>query len=254
MTQVTIYGDVREYFDSFEIPEWHSEAVRYLRGGGDFGLYLYNLVKSSDISTVINIGTARGYSTVCLAKAFKDSNREGEVHTIDIVSPDEPGVWGPKSKNDPISKDATMRELIQRFHPPEDEAVPIRFHTGDSTQILNQMDLKPDLVFHDGEHTYETVKRDMQLATELGNGNLIQAHDDCFLYEDERVLDLFNPRGGTIFAKLPKLWYLKRYRYSIHRKKYPGIAAAVSELIDERDYKKVEVIRDDHAPITTIYE
>lgn len=256
-----IYQDLDSRFDKVEEPDWYQEAISYLRGEkdqGNFGLFLYYLIREIDnINTVLNIGTARGYSTVCAAKAIQSKNRSGEVHTIDIKPPDYQE-WGRISESDPLnSKQYSMRDLVSRFHNPSDESVPIKFHTGDSNKVLQKLDISPDLVFHDGRHTYNAVKNDIQTANNMSDKSLIQVFDDCYLYTYDWS---YRPLSSGFFHRfddVPKLGgALKRIRTLklVKEPDYPGITEAVNEFINLSEWKKIEIISDqNHAPITAIY-
>lgn len=267
MTSITICDDLSKRLNTVEKPDWYPEAVRYLRGGHDrgrqYGIYLYNLIKSNEnISTVINIGTARGFSAVCAAKALSEAGRNGVVHTIDVVPSDEPHDWGANSESDPVldmDQDISMRDFVERFHSPDNDTK-IKFYTGRSSEILADINVTPDLVFHDGKHTYDVVKKDMELSKSLADQRLLQIHDDCYLYELSNELTLHNPINGSTIADLPLLRRLdivqdlKRYQYSITKKKFPGVRVAVEEYIQENECDRVEIIHgEEHLPITTIY-
>lgn len=276
-----IYSDLEEYFNNVIEPNWYEEAVNYLRGGADeglFGLYLYNLIRNNRISNIINIGTARGHSAVCAAKAIKDSGRKGTVHTIDRIPPNKQRNWHvPKqSVDDPaLNKKYTMIEFISRFHSPTDNEVPIKFHTGDSNEILNNMDFCPDFVFHDASHEYKKVTNDISAVKSLSDYNPMQIFDDCYLYDTEweyrpftsaewfrfdelnkKKLPNFTPINKNImayifniFTSIPK----KSRQYSISKTLFPGETLSVKREIENKNYDMVEIIRDsNHAPITIL--
>jgi hypothetical protein len=263
-----MYEDLSEYFEYKYVPEWYGEAVQYLRGAKDeglFGLYLYNLIREVEgIATVINIGTARGHSAVCAAKGLVDSNRDGEVHTIDVIPSDIQRSWGANSDNDPVGNDEenwSIRDLVSRLHSPSDDKVQIKFHTGNSSDILSEINVSPDLVFHDGRHTYDTVKTDMKLVRQLSNDKLIQVHDDCHLFNVTRELSIYNPKNQSKVANLPLIRrtrlarYIRNYGYSFIERPFPGVIVAVEEYLNQNDIHRTEIISDEvHAPITAIWE
>lgn len=259
---IKIFDDLSERFPQSTEPKWYRDAVHHLRGRSDdglFGRYIYELIRSTDeITTVLNIGTARGHSAVCAAKAFADADRCGEVHTIDIIPPREERSWhvNKHPSSDPLSdENVSMREIIQRFHNPDSEDVPINFHTGDSTEVLLQwQDDQPDLVFHDGMHKYKTVKEDIRLTTNLGPSTPIQIFDDCYFstptnsYYPLRYI----PNRYKDVPKLGKLLYLLQ-KFKMLKQPFPGVTQAVREAYNEGPWSVMEIVPDKkHSPITML--
>ena len=48
------------------------------------GMLLYGLVEKNKPKTIVDIGTAGGYSAICMAKALTDFKIDGRVYTIDL--------------------------------------------------------------------------------------------------------------------------------------------------------------------------
>lgn len=262
MPKTLIYDNIESYFESYERPDWYNEAVHYLRGGADeglFGLFLYNYIKqNSGVTELINIGTARGHSAVCMAKGIKQSGNTGVVHTIDVIPPNESRNWHvPKqSDDDPAAGEKlSMKQLISHFHPPTDKDVPIRFHTGESNDLIRQVACSPDLVFHDGEHTYQTVSTDIDIVKNMSGRYPVQVFDDCYLYDYEWKYRPFVGSKWSRLAAIPKIMYIinKSRRFSINKSRYPGVTRAVKEEVTAGEYNTTEVVRDEnHAPITIL--
>lgn len=261
MTKTVLYDSLSECFPSLETPDWYREAVSYLRGDKDrglFGLYLYNLVRTrEDITEIINIGTARGHSAVCAAKGLEAAGRRGSVHTIDVIDPDEVRDWyDGHSGSDPLhGVETSMRELVSRFQDSSDKRVRIEFYAGDSNEVIPTIEAAPDLVFHDGRHTSRAVKRDVEAANALSDERPIHVFDDCYLYDNRWT---YRPCSGELWdglAEVPKLGGLVRALRSVtvSHTPVPGVTMAVRDVIDDDDPTEVEVVRDrDHAPITTV--
>ncbi|WP_318570011.1 class I SAM-dependent methyltransferase [Salinigranum marinum] len=255
-TQV-IYDRLSERFDSPETPPWYDDAVLRLRGGAyrSYGLYLYNLVRRTpSIETIVNVGTARGFSAVCAARAVADREAGGAVHTIDVQSPGEPRDWHVKKHDDDDparGRQMTVHELVEPFA--TDGGLPLRHHTGDSLAILSEWDGGSiDLIFHDGRHTYEHVRREIELGTERGGQTPpIHVFDDCFLYENEWTRWFVTDTGP--FEYLNSLPYLRRLpEYALIRKRAAGVARAVGEAFEDGEWGRLEIVRDDWAPITAL--
>jgi hypothetical protein len=260
--EIALYTAVEDAFDPTDRPVWYSEAVSDLRGNKDeglFGLYLYNLIRGNEsVSTVVNVGTARGHSAVCAAKALADAGRSGTVHTIDVIHPDETRNWHANhAPSDPlVGTETSMRKLVNRFHDPDSERVPIEFHTGDSTTVLQQWDgTAPDFVFHDGEHNYETVSADIETANVIGDDRPIHVFDDCYLHAPTWEFRPFADGVPDAIRQLPKVGGLANIlrEFGLSRSPYPGVDKAVKEAMDEQWGRAQIIVDDDHAPITTLY-
>ena len=130
--------------------EWHRRAVLYLRGGygGEHGPFLYRLVFGMRPRTVLDIGTARGFSALYMAKAMVDAGIDGYVYTIDTKPHDEPLRWhSPKQFLDPFKdREVSRREILSSF---EEEIVGrVVFLTGRSSEVLRDWRYgKVDLAF-----------------------------------------------------------------------------------------------------------
>lgn len=269
-----IYGDLAERFGETTEPDWYPEAVSYLRGGADrglFGLYLYELVQRlPDVSTVYNIGTARGHSAVCLARGMTEAGRAGTVHTFDLTPPDEPRDWHvPKQADDDPARGRrlTMRSLIERFDVPT-RTTDIEFHTGDSNEVLSNWEADPpDLVFHDAEHTYSAVSRAMDLIDGLSEADPVHVFDDSYLFDADWSRRLVSPgtyrrcesiprTGGTVGRVLRNKTcdFLRDLSWlSVAKRPFPGVDRAIEEAYQAGDWDRLEVVRDpDHAPITAL--
>ena len=120
------------------------------------GLLLYSICKKIKAKRCLDIGTAGFFSARSMAKYGC------EVDTIDIK--------GEKDPNDGWDN--------------------INFIKGDSTEVLDQLNKNSktyDLVFIDGSHDYETVKRDIINAKIVSN--LLVCHDYGNLPEVTRAID-----------------------------------------------------------------
>ena len=139
---------------------WYEEIARVLRGGdgGEHGLLLYKLVcciNPGSRPVILDIGTARGFSAITMARALFDANLDGTVFTIDVVDHDSQLTWH-GSKNDPgeplSGLTISRSEVWQRWFP--EEAVFVTPICGKSHELLDTWSFGPiDIAFIDGEHT-----------------------------------------------------------------------------------------------------
>jgi len=132
----------------------YKEVGCFFRPNYERGLLLYSLVKRFEINSYLEIGFGRGYSAFCVAKAMTDMGIAGSVNTIDPA----------------FSKDHIER-LFQIF--PKEWCEKINFISNTSQQALPEIKEKFDLVYIDGDHTYEAVKSDWQMTKDKYNKFLL---------------------------------------------------------------------------------
>ena len=164
--------------------------------------YLSNLneVDKTGI-TVIETGTARGFSSVCMAKAISDSNSNGKIITFDLISNEQLMYWnciddleGMKSRQDLLSH---WKNLVDKF---------IIFVEGNTRETLKSYSTgRVNFAFLDGAHTYEDVMFEFfQIKDKQLSGDII-------VYDDYSI-DLF-----------------------------PGIVKAVDKICKEYEYERKDI-------------
>lgn len=142
--------------------EWYDRAVSVLRGGdgGEHGLILYGMIlQISDTgrsSVVLDIGTARGFSAMAMARAIADASIDGHVYSVDIIDHRESRGWhvDKQAADDPLSGiEMSRAEIWERWFP--DESAMVTPITARSSEVLSDWRHGPiDLAFLDGSHTY----------------------------------------------------------------------------------------------------
>lgn len=121
-------------------------------GLGNSASLLYGLVRSMKPEICVEIGSARGKSACHIGMALKE-NGHGRLYAID---PHEPTDW-----NDTNSVD-TFEICLRNISTLElsEQVIVIRSHSEDAAR---DWDRPIDLIFIDGDHSYEGVKRDWEL-------------------------------------------------------------------------------------------
>lgn len=116
----------------------------FYRSNYERGILVYNLIRKFNLKSVLEIGFGRGYTSLCAAKAFYDGGVDGKIVTIDPNLPD------------------SLNNLKQVF--PEQILHYIQPVCGVSQQVLQTLQGEFDLVYIDGDHSYEGTKADWELT------------------------------------------------------------------------------------------
>ena len=150
------------------------------------GFVLYTLLTkyindhpNIDFINIIETGTARGFSALCMAKALHDCNRKGKIYTIDIIPNNLVTYWncindfnGPMTRPNLLSK---WKDLCDNY---------IEFLSGDSKIILEKLSTEIDRVhfsFLDAHHDYEYLNYELEFVSKkIEQGDIIICDDYTF--------------------------------------------------------------------------
>lgn len=134
------------------------EAINFQSGLGDSAYLLYGLVRSAKPKVVVEIGSARGRSACFMGLALKE-NGSGQLYAIDPHTRTE---WNDEGSIDTYGLlDRNVRRLRLQ------KQIEILRNTSDN--IARNWNLPIDLLFIDGDHSYEGVKRDWKLFSPFVN-------------------------------------------------------------------------------------
>ena len=168
------------------------------------GRLLYTIIRDyvdrsqAGYLNIFETGTARGFSSLCMAKALEDSNVEAKILTFNILPHTIPIYW---NCIDDTEKPKTRQELLQNYQVLIDRYL-IFFH-GDTRVYLPKAHVsRVHLAFLDGAHSYEDVLREFSHVKEK------QMSGDVIFFDD----------------------YTET--------KFPGIVRAVDEICNTHRYSK----------------
>ena len=134
--------------------------------------YLKETGKGSVIT--VDVGTARGFSALCMCKAFEDSGRYGSIISVDVLPHLKEIYWNNVSDTE---GQRTRNELLREYcHLFEGRVV---FATATSSRIFSQLSFpRIHFAYLDGEHIYAAVSK--ELASIVPR----QKKDDMILFDD----------------------------------------------------------------------
>lgn len=130
--------------------------------------------------TVLETGTARGFSAICLSKGLIDEQAQGLVFSIDTIPHNYAMYWNCISD---VSGKQTREALLNRW---EDEKRRLVFLSGKTKKVLNHLHLpRVNFAFLDAQHTYSAV------LDEFGYVRSKQIAGDVVVFDDvtEGVFD-----------------------------------------------------------------
>jgi len=160
------------------------------------GILLYSLIAKYRPKNVLEIGTAEGYSALCMAWAMTDYNINGRIFTIDPKPFDVPVerkiTWEENPKHNTVM--LSTKELWNKFADKE-WIKKIEVLTGFSGEILQKKTKefpKMDMGFIDGHHRYEAVLHDFYAFLRTASENFYLLFDDYIPNETADVTQVID--------------------------------------------------------------
>ncbi len=123
----------------------YRSAGAYFRPNYERGLLIYSLIKKYNVKSYLEIGFGRGYSCFCAAMALAETG--GQVVTVD-----------------PFLDENLIQQLKRIFPNNWVEIISFQRCTSDNYFLHNNN--KFDMIYIDGDHRYDFVKRDWENSRE----------------------------------------------------------------------------------------
>lgn len=149
--------------------------------------------------TILDVGTAKGFSALCLLWALQDSGTSGRVTSVDVLDPNKRVRRNTVAEVDGYQ---TLRETLAAW--PESVAIDFRQMTG--VEWLKDKPFRVEVAFIDGKHTGAVVAEEGKL---LANR---QKPGDIAIFDDVHLEDV-----DAAVQSLGKLYDLERVQLLPHR-------------------------------------
>ena len=164
------------------------------------GYLLYCLVAMLKPKNVLEIGTAQGFSTLCMAWAMNDFKIDGNIHTIDYKNHDYEFLHYYKESEQISQKITTRRKLWKEFAEPA-WIQKIHIITGYVGQVIDKAELpKIDFFYIDGPQFYSGVKHDFLSSLLISSSNSTFLMDDYIDRPDFGVKKLIDKEIADMFS------------------------------------------------------
>ena len=149
-------------------------AINYQHGRVLYSL-LRKYIQDHNINyiKILEIGTARGFSSICMSKAIIDSKINGYISTIDIISNKNKIYWNCIDDHDGKK---SRQELL---NPWKKELKNINFLTGPSSLILKKINFdRINFAFIDGMHDDFNIRKEFKFIS------MKQTKGDFIIFDD----------------------------------------------------------------------
>jgi predicted O-methyltransferase YrrM len=147
--------------------------------------YLSDSKRKVDRFNILETGTARGFSSICMSKALVDANAYGSIITIDCIPHNKTIFW---NCIDDLEGPKTRSELLEKW---PIELSNIVFIQGWTNKQLNRMGIsRIHFAFLDASHTYKDVINEFNYVSSK------QLSGDIIVFDDVTP-DYF---GGVVLA------------------------------------------------------
>jgi hypothetical protein len=175
------------------------------------GILLFSLIKNYPSShvKVAEIGTAKGFSALCMSAAIKSGGKSGIVMTTDIIPN-----WVERYWNDV----GDLEGKISRGNFIEEEFATLRanimFLSMASFNISNTIDFPEiNVWFFDGVHSPKAIRNEYTVAKKSVSSNTIYIFDDCTEdYKDYRTeVESLLTGDGMIYNLISSKWGRKKF-------------------------------------------
>jgi hypothetical protein len=184
-------------------PNWQHGRVLYALARD----YFKSVVDSGGWFQIVDIGTAKGFSALCLQWALDDSGKVGQVVSMDVIDP-----AGTEKRN--TVAECSGPVTLADIHAPWPDAKKISFIQSDSLSWLRRLSDRIHVAFVDGKHDGSVVSQEARLISSR------QVSGDVVVFDDAQIpgVDLAIRNVSDIYT-LRKLTVKDNRAYVIGRRR-----------------------------------
>ena len=150
---------------------------------------------------VVDVGTAKGFSALCLQWALNDAGVTGQVTSVDVIEP-----AAAVRRNTVAELDGYLS--LSKTLAPWPESAAIRFEWSTSAVVLRRF-TRVHVCYLDGKHTYDAVASDIQLLADR------QEPGDVVMWDDVQIDGVARAVAGAAAYTVEYLDILPHRRYAI---------------------------------------
>lgn len=122
----------------------------------------------------LDVGTAKGFSALCLQWALDDAGVMGKVASVDVI---DPNAAVPRNTVADLFEPKTLWQTLA----PWPKAKAIEFHQSTGVSFILSCNHRIDFAFLDGKHRYDDVALEAQLLTKR------QKQGDHIVFDDLQI-------------------------------------------------------------------
>lgn len=120
---------------------------------------------------MLDIGTAKGFSALCMAWALADSGKAGQILSIDVIDPEAKVA---RNSVEDLYGLRTVREFVSQW--PETHAIEFLQSTG--VDWLKRRGARIHFAFVDGKHSFDAVRQESLLIANRQEAGDVMIFDD----------------------------------------------------------------------------
>ena len=157
---------------------------------------------------ILEIGTARGYSSICMADVLEELNTNGKILSLDILPINKKIFWnciddinyGKQTRYELLK---TWEYLINKY---------VIFINGYTRIVLRKLYFpRINFCFIDGSHDYDDVKYEIQYITKRQRKNDVIFFDDYNIKKFPGVVKAINKfLSKKVYSQITRLWSRKK--------------------------------------------
>lgn len=159
------------------------------------------LSRGTEPVAILDIGSAKGFSALCLFWALREAGRDGWVTSVDVIDPQA------RERRNTVAEVDGLKTLAETLEPwPEAQSIAFLQSTG-----IDWLQAHPERVhiaFVDGKHTADVVRREGKLLTSRQQSGDLAIFDDVHIGDvSAAVTSLHHEYRLTYLQPLPNRAY-----------------------------------------------